>query len=74
MGAESHTEGALELAQASADLVRARDRAALSLSALEREVTRAFDWREWVRRRPGTALALAFGLGFLLSRPTPSNP
>jgi hypothetical protein len=72
--AERQTENGLELAQATADLTRARDRAARSLTALEREVTRAFDWREWVRRKPGAALVLAFGLGFLLGRPAPSNP
>jgi hypothetical protein len=72
--ADPETDSGRELAQASADLVRARDRAALSLSALEREVTRAFEWRAWVRRKPGTALVLAFGLGFLLGRPRPSNP
>ena len=74
MSAERQTETGLALAQATADLTQARDRAALSLSALEHEVTRAFDWREWVRRKPDTALVLAFGLGFLLARRPPPNP
>jgi hypothetical protein len=38
------------------------------MGVLEHEITRALDWREWVRRRPGMALAFAFGLGFLLGR------
>jgi hypothetical protein len=38
------------------------------MSELEREVTRTLDWREWVRRRPGMALGLAFGLGLFLGR------
>jgi hypothetical protein len=64
------TEG-LELAQATADLVRSRNRVVRSLTALGREVTRAFAWREWVRRRPGATLVLAFGLGFLIGRRAP---
>ena len=66
-------ERGLELAQATAELARARDRAALSLSTLEHEVRRAFDWREWVRRKPATALVLAIGFGFLLGRHAPST-
>ena len=41
---------------------------ARAVSALERGVARSVDWRAWVARRPGTALALAFGLGILLGR------
>ena len=74
MRADSETESGRELALATAELSRARDRASLSLSALEREVTRAIDWRAWVRRRPGAALVLAFGLGFLLGRRAPFTP
>ena len=66
-------ERGLELAQANAELARARDRAVLSLSTLEREVRRTFDWREWVRRKPGTALVLAIGFGFLLGRHAPAT-
>ena len=56
------------LVRAEADIAEARERVALSVMALEREITRAVDWREWVRRRPGRALAIAFGLGLFLGR------
>jgi hypothetical protein len=68
VAADRDTDTGLELAQAAAELALARDRATLSLGALEREVTRSFDWREWVRRKPGTTLVMAFGFGFLLGR------
>ena len=42
-----------ELARAVADLACSRERFALSMGALEQKITRTFDWREWVRRRPG---------------------
>jgi hypothetical protein len=58
----------LELDLAAAELVRRRESLALSMSALELEIDRTFDWREWVRRKPGMALALAFGLGVLVGR------
>jgi len=57
-----------ELERASAALAHTRDSLVLSIGTLEHEITRSLDWREWVRRRPGTVLALAFGLGFLLGR------
>ena len=57
-----------EVARAMAELGRARDDFSLSMSALERGLVRSFDWREWVRRRPGTALVMAFGLGIFLGR------
>jgi hypothetical protein len=57
-----------EIGRASAALVHTRDSLVLSIGALEHEITRTLDWREWVRRRPGTALALAFGLGLFLGR------
>jgi hypothetical protein len=67
-----HVEGSQDddsdVARAMAELTRARDKFSLSLSALERGVVRSVDWREWVRRKPGTALALAFGLGIFLGR------
>ena len=62
------TEADSELARASAALDHSRDQFVLSMSALEHEVRRAFDWREWVRRKPAMALCLAFGLGTLLGR------
>jgi hypothetical protein len=55
-----------EMMRASAELERTQDRLVLSIGALEQEITRAFDWREWVRRKPGAALAVAFGVGLLL--------
>jgi ElaB/YqjD/DUF883 family membrane-anchored ribosome-binding protein len=55
-----------ELTRASAALDHTRDQFALSMGALEHEITRTLDWREWVRRKPGTALALAFGVGLFL--------
>jgi hypothetical protein len=57
-----------ELARAAADLDHTRDQFVISMGELEREIARDLDWREWVRRKPGMALALAFGLGFFLVR------
>lgn len=57
-----------EVARATADLARAREEFALSMGALEHKITRSFEWREWIRRRPHLAVAVAFGLGFLLGR------
>lgn len=57
-----------ELARASAELDHTREQFLVSISALEGEVTRTLDWRQWVRRKPGLAVALAFGLGCLLGR------
>lgn len=57
-----------EVACADAELDHRRDQFVASMGALEREVTRTLDWREWVRRRPGTAFCLAFGLGIFLAR------
>jgi hypothetical protein len=68
MSAEHDVGNAAGLARAVAELEEARDRFSLSVSALERGVARSIDWRAWVGRRPGTALALAFGLGIFLGR------
>ena len=68
MPAEHDLANDAGVALAVAELEDARDRFSLSVSALERGVARSVDWRAWVGRRPGTALALAFGLGFLLGR------
>jgi hypothetical protein len=54
--------------RAVADLADARDRFSVSVGALERAVARRFDWRGWIGRKPGVALALAFGLGLFLGR------
>jgi hypothetical protein len=58
----------IQLVRAGAELASTREGFVLSLGALEREVSRTLDWREWVRGRPGVALGLAFGLGFILGR------
>ena len=68
MPAESDLASDAGVALAVAELENARDRFSLSMTALERGVARSVDWRAWVGRRPGTALALAFGLGILLGR------
>jgi hypothetical protein len=57
-----------ELTRASEDLARSRDQFVVSMGVLEQEVTRTLDWRQWVRRRPGMALCLAFGLGLFVGR------
>ena len=57
-----------ELACASAELVHVRDQFVVSMAALEREVNRSLDWREWVRRKPTLALGLAFAIGIFLGR------
>jgi hypothetical protein len=57
-----------KLARAVAELACSRERLASSMEALEQEITRATDWREWVRRKPGVMLALAFALGAFLGR------
>lgn len=62
------TQDDADLTRAGDKLDHARDRFVLSLGAVEREIKHALDWREWVRRRPRTALALAFVLGAFLGR------
>jgi hypothetical protein len=56
------------LARAEADIHPTRERVALSVTALQREITRTMDWREWVWRKPRLSIALAFGLGLFLGR------
>jgi len=68
MPAEHDLESDAGVARAVAELEDARDKFSLSMTALERGVARSFDWRAWVGRKPGTALALAFGLGIFLGR------
>jgi len=65
---EKEREMDAELIRAGAELAHTREEFVLSMGVLEHEITHALDWREWVRRRPGMALAFAFGLGFLLGR------
>jgi len=57
-----------ELMRATSELTRARDQLVVSMGALEKEITRTLDWRQWIRRRPGTALAIAFTIGLLIGR------
>ena len=68
MSAEHDLGNDAGVARTVAELEEARDRFSLSVSALERGVARSVDWRAWVGRRPGTALAIAFGLGIFLGR------
>jgi len=68
MSAEHDLGNDAGVARAVAELEEARDKFSLSVSALERGVARSVDWRAWVGRRPGTALAIAFGLGIFLGR------
>ena len=68
-----------ELARTEDDIAIARERLVLSIQALrhevvrrkerfQEEIARSTDWREWVRRRPGTFVAAAFAVGFLIGR------
>jgi hypothetical protein len=56
------------LARAEADIHRTREKVALSVTALQREITRGLDWRQWIARKSVLALGLAFGLGLLLGQ------
>ena len=49
-----------------AEIERAREQIQSSVVALKHEMSRATDWREWVRRRPGLCLGAAVALGFYL--------
>jgi hypothetical protein len=53
-----------------ADLERTRAATRESLELVRRELQAVIDWREWVRRRPGTCLAVATAFGFALSLAT----
>jgi hypothetical protein len=55
-----------EIARAEAEIARTRETVARSVMALQREISRTLDWREWVRQRPVLAVTLAFGAGALL--------
>ena len=55
-----------EIVRAEAAIARTREEVALSVVALQREISRTLDWREWVGQRPVLAVALAFGAGALL--------
>ena len=68
MSTDRLAEADLELRRASEALDLGREQFVLSMNLLEQEVTRTLDWRQWVRRRPGMALCLAFGLGLFVGR------
>jgi len=55
-----------EILRAEAEIARTREVVALSVAALQKEISRTLDWREWIHRRPLLTLALAFGAGALL--------
>jgi|WetSurMetagenome_2_1015567.scaffolds.fasta_scaffold544666_3 hypothetical protein len=55
-----------EILRAEADIARTRETVTQSVMALQREISRTLDWREWIRRRPVLAVALAFSVGALL--------
>jgi len=60
--------GDAELVRAGAELDQVRDEFVVSMTALECEIKRTLDWREWVRHKPAMVLCLAFGLGFFVGR------
>ena len=68
MATERDREIDSELFRAGVDIAQMRDKFVLSMGALEREASHIFDWREWVRRKPLVALALAAGLGMYFGR------
>jgi hypothetical protein len=55
-----------EIVRAEAEIARTRESVADSVLALQKEISRTLDWREWIRQRPVLAVALAFGAGALL--------
>jgi hypothetical protein len=56
------------IARALAEIDHAREEVAGHVGALREEISRAVEWREWYRRRPGLCLATAFALGYLIGR------
>jgi hypothetical protein len=54
--------------EAEAEIAFSRELVARSVLELQRELSRAVDWREWIRRKPVVAMSVAFGLDFLLGR------
>jgi hypothetical protein len=56
------------LLRALANISITRAQVSRSLLELQHELSRALDWREWIRIKPVLAMSLAFGLGFLLGR------
>jgi ElaB/YqjD/DUF883 family membrane-anchored ribosome-binding protein len=67
--ARGDSEGSMrdpEIVRAEAEIARTREAVALSVVALQKEISRTLDWHEWVRQRPFLAVALAFGAGAVL--------
>jgi ElaB/YqjD/DUF883 family membrane-anchored ribosome-binding protein len=62
-----------EIVHAEAEIARTREAVAQSVMALQQEISRTLDWREWVRRRPFLAVAVALGTGALLGCLQPTN-
>jgi len=62
-----------EIVRAEAEIARTREAVAQSVMALQQEISRTLDWREWVRRRPFLAVAVALGTGALLGYLQPAN-
>ncbi len=54
-----------EIAEIRAAIERAREQVTSSALAIRREVLESLDWRRWVARRLGVAVAAAFAVGFL---------
>ncbi len=57
-----------EIVRTETDIALARERVVRSVNALRTELDRRTDWHEWVARRPGTFLGIAFAMGFLLGQ------
>ncbi len=55
-----------EVVRAEAEIARSREAVALSVVALQKEISRKLDWREPIRRQPLLAMLLAFGVGAIL--------
>ena len=55
-----------EVVQAEAEIARSREAVALSVVALQKEISRKLDWRERIRQQPLLAMAVAFGVGAIL--------
>jgi ElaB/YqjD/DUF883 family membrane-anchored ribosome-binding protein len=55
-----------EILRAEADIARTRETVTRSVMALQQEISRRLDWREWIRQRPLLAVGLSFSVGALL--------
>jgi hypothetical protein len=55
-----------EIVRAEADIARTREAVTRKVMALQQEISRTFEWSEWIRQRPLLAVVLAFGAGALL--------